>query len=117
MRSMRRPSHSTSCRHCVAGATCSRALRPAMQTPRVQACAQGGAPLARLGIAGGDTSSHAVRALAPWGLSYLGNLGPGVAVTRMHCDDPALDGLALMLKGGQMGSERVFEGLVQGTTA
>ena len=83
----------------------------------VQACAQGGAPLARLGIAGGDTSSHAVRALAPWGLSYLGTLGPGVAVTRMHCDDPALDGLALMLKGGQMGSERVFEELVQGTTA
>lgn len=78
-------------------------------------CARAGVPLRRLGIAGGDTSSHAVQALAPWGLSYAASLGAGVAVSGMHCDDPALDGMELMLKGGQMGAEDVFEQLLRGT--
>ncbi|HEX4329594.1 MAG TPA: four-carbon acid sugar kinase family protein, partial [Burkholderiales bacterium] len=68
-------------------------------------------PLARVGIAGGDTSSHAVQALDLWGLSFVRTLGPGVALTRAHSDDPALDGMELMLKGGQMGQEDLFERL------
>jgi uncharacterized protein YgbK (DUF1537 family) len=32
-----------------------------------------------------------------------------VALTRAHSDDPALDGMELMLKGGQMGQEDLFE--------
>ncbi|PWC48448.1 four-carbon acid sugar kinase family protein [Azospirillum sp. TSA6c] len=68
--------------------------------------------LRRVGIAGGDTSSLAVRALGCWGLSYRCTLAPGVTVSRTHADDPAVDGLELMLKGGQMGGEDLFERLL-----
>ncbi|MDO9405273.1 MAG: four-carbon acid sugar kinase family protein [Polaromonas sp.] len=71
-------------------------------------------PLKRLGIAGGDTSSHSVQALDAWGLSYQAQLAPGVALCRLHSDDSALDGLEIMLKGGQMGSESLFEDLLLG---
>jgi uncharacterized protein YgbK (DUF1537 family) len=71
-----------------------------------------GAPLKRVGIAGGDTSSLAVKALGAWGLSYRGALGAGVTVSRVHSADPAQDGMELMLKGGQMGQEDVFERLL-----
>jgi len=72
-------------------------------------------PLARVGVAGGDTSSHAVKALDAWGLSYLGSLAPGVALCRVHSDRPALDGMELMLKGGQMGGDDLFGLLLSGT--
>jgi uncharacterized protein YgbK (DUF1537 family) len=71
-------------------------------------------PLRRLGIAGGDTSSHAVQALDAWGLSYQAQLAPGVALCRLHSDDASLDGLEIMLKGGQMGRETLFEELLSG---
>ena len=70
------------------------------------------AVLRRVGIAGGDTSSLAVRALGCWGLSYRCTLAPGVTVSRTHADDPAVNGLELMLKGGQMGGEDLFERLL-----
>lgn len=76
--------------------------------------ARHGAPLTRVGIAGGDTSSQAVKALGFWGLSYRGVLGPGVTVSCAHSDDASLDGMELMLKGGQMGAEDVFEHLIAG---
>ncbi|MDM0021981.1 four-carbon acid sugar kinase family protein [Variovorax saccharolyticus] len=72
-------------------------------------------PLSRVGIAGGDTSSHAVQALDAWGLSYEAALAPGVALCRLHSESPALDGLEIALKGGQMGGEDFFERLVHGT--
>jgi uncharacterized protein YgbK (DUF1537 family) len=78
----------------------------------VDAQAARGTPLRRIGIAGGDTSSLATRALGGWGLSYAGTLGAGVAISRMHADDAALDGVELVLKGGQMGTTDVFERLL-----
>lgn len=69
-------------------------------------------PLRRVGIAGGDTSSFAVRALGCWGLSYRCTLAPGVTVSRTHANEPAVDGLELMLKGGQMGGDDLFERLL-----
>lgn len=60
-------------------------------------------PVRRLGIAGGDTASFGTRALDLWGLSDAGTLAPGVALCLGHADIPALDGIELMLKGGQMG--------------
>ncbi|BEP62526.1 four-carbon acid sugar kinase family protein [Variovorax sp. V213] len=71
-------------------------------------------PLQRIGIAGGDTSSHAVQALHAWALSYVADMGAGASLCRIHSDDAALDGMEIMLKGGQMGSEDVFERLVHG---
>ncbi|MFC0410104.1 four-carbon acid sugar kinase family protein [Roseomonas elaeocarpi] len=67
------------------------------------------APVRRLGIAGGDTSSLGAQALEFWGLSYLDMLAPGVVLCRGHSDDPRLDGVELMLKGGQMGPPDLFE--------
>lgn len=87
-------------------AACARLLaRVLEQAPQVR----------RVGVAGGDTSSFALRTLAPWALSWAGSLAPGVPLLRAHADDPALDGLELMLKGGQMGPPDVFERLRRGT--
>ncbi|TPG57751.1 hypothetical protein EAH89_10005 [Roseomonas nepalensis] len=66
-------------------------------------------PVRRLGIAGGDTSSLGARAIDLWGLSYGGVIAPGVAWCRGHSDDPALDGIEVMLKGGQMGPPDLLE--------
>ena len=71
-------------------------------------------PLSRVGVAGGDTSSHAVQALDAWGLSYRASLARGVALCRLHSESPGLDGLEIALKGGQMGGEDFFERLVHG---
>jgi uncharacterized protein YgbK (DUF1537 family) len=38
-----------------------------------------------------------------------------VALCRLHSDEAALDGLEIMLKGGQMGGEDLFETLLHGT--
>lgn len=69
----------------------------------------------RIGIAGGDSSSISVEALGIWVLSFIGMFGPGVSLTRVHADDPRLDGLELMLNGGQMGPADVFARLLRGT--
>jgi len=71
-------------------------------------------PVRRVGIAGGDTSSFAVRALDAWALSWRATLAPGVALCRLHADDARLDGVELMLKGGQMGEADLFERLLRG---
>ncbi|WP_321947561.1 four-carbon acid sugar kinase family protein [Paraburkholderia sp. J10-1] len=72
------------------------------------------APVRRVGVAGGDTSSFAVRALGARALSYRASLAPGVALCRLHADEARLDGLELMLKGGQMGDADLFERLIAG---
>ena len=72
------------------------------------------APVRRIGIAGGDTSSQAVLGLDAWGLSYVAQVAEGVALCRLHSDAAALDGLEVMLKGGQMGPDELFEHLVHG---
>ncbi|MDE1184272.1 four-carbon acid sugar kinase family protein [Paraburkholderia sp.] len=71
--------------------------------------------LRRIGIAGGDTSSFAIHALDVWGLSYLSTLAPGVAMCRLHADRADLDGIEVMLKGGQMGGTDLFERLLPRT--
>lgn len=72
-------------------------------------------PLQRVGVAGGDTSSHALQALPIDALSYVGELAPGVVMCRAHAAQSSrLDGCELMLKGGQVGSDDLFERLVQG---
>jgi uncharacterized protein YgbK (DUF1537 family) len=71
-------------------------------------------PLRRVGIAGGDTSSHAVKALDIWALSHVGGLAPGVAMCRAHSHASHLEGVEFMLKGGQMGPDDLFDRLLTG---
>ena len=71
-------------------------------------------PVKRVGVAGGDTSSYALGALDAWGLAYGGALSHGVALCRIRSDAAHMDGLEIMLKGGQMGPPDLFETLVHG---
>lgn len=66
------------------------------------------ARLGRLVVAGGDTSTMAIRSLPLWGLSYRGPCVPGAPLCRAHSHDPRLDGLDIVLKGGQMGPPGFF---------
>jgi uncharacterized protein YgbK (DUF1537 family) len=63
----------------------------------------------RAAIAGGDTSSHAVRQLGVEALTFAGLLSPGAPLCRVYSQDAAIDGLELVLKGGQVGPENFFE--------
>ncbi|MGE8567067.1 MAG: four-carbon acid sugar kinase family protein [Achromobacter sp.] len=80
----------------------------------ITASAQAGTRLARVGIAGGDTSSQATLALGLWGLQFRCVLAPGVTVSVARSDNPVVDGVDLMLKGGQMGGDDLFDRLVAG---
>jgi uncharacterized protein YgbK (DUF1537 family) len=92
-------------------------------TPLAHVCAEllqrvlGAVKLQRIGVAGGDTSSFAVRVLGAWGLSYLAPLSAGVTVCRLHADSSELDGMEIMLKGGQMGDADLFEQLLTGAVS
>jgi uncharacterized protein YgbK (DUF1537 family) len=71
--------------------------------------------LHRVGVAGGDSASFALRALGPWALRWAGALAPGVPLLQAVSDRPAQQGLQLMLKGGQMGPRDIFLRLLRGT--
>lgn len=65
--------------------------------------------LQRIAIAGGDTSGHALAALGAEALSTVAPLTTGVPLCQVHCRaEPALDGLEVALKGGQMGAPSFF---------
>lgn len=77
-------------------------------TGRLLSAIIAGADLGRLVVAGGDTSTMAIRSLPLWGLSYLRPCVPGAPLCRAHSDDARLDGLEIVLKGGQMGPPGFF---------
>lgn len=60
-------------------------------------------------VAGGDSSSHAMRELGINALTVAAQLSPGAPLCRAHVPGNQLDGLELVLKGGQMGPENFFE--------
>ncbi len=62
----------------------------------------------RVILCGGDTSSHAVQQLGPYALTFAMPLAPGVPLCHAHADDPSLEGLQLVLKGGQLGQQDFF---------
>ncbi|MGC2404021.1 MAG: four-carbon acid sugar kinase family protein [Acidobacteriaceae bacterium] len=63
----------------------------------------------RVVLCGGDTSSHAVHQLNLIALTFAGILTPGAPLCRAHAEpDTGLDGLELVLKGGQIGPEDFF---------
>lgn len=77
-------------------------LRQLLETSRVR----------RAVIAGGDTAGHAGRQLGVYALRMVRPLDPGAPLCRAYCDDPTLDGIELVFKGGQIGAED-FLGAVQ----
>jgi 3-oxoisoapionate kinase len=62
----------------------------------------------RVLIAGGDTSTHAVKQLGLDALTFVSSLAPGVPLCRVYAPGSPFDGLELALKGGQMGAEDFF---------
>ncbi|MBT9291754.1 four-carbon acid sugar kinase family protein [Prosthecodimorpha staleyi] len=90
------------------------ALQVAEATARLAAAVLNRIRPARTCIAGGDTSSLAIQALGLWGLSHIATLGPGAALCRTHADRADMDGLEIMLKGGQMGQPTLFDDLAGG---
>ncbi|KJL41834.1 MULTISPECIES: four-carbon acid sugar kinase family protein [Microbacterium] len=62
----------------------------------------------RVIVCGGDTSSRVTRLLGVESLSIAANPWGNVVLLRAHAADPAIDGLELLLKGGQVGADALF---------
>ena len=60
-------------------------------------------------VAGGDTSTHSLRQVGIRALTFVAETAPGAPLCRGHADDAAMDGVELILKGGQMGPENFFD--------
>ena len=80
------------------GATLGRLLRQVVQR----------SGLRRVVIAGGDTSSHAVRELGLYALTFAAPLAPGCPLCHAHAEDPDTGRLEIALKGGQIGQDDFF---------
>jgi uncharacterized protein YgbK (DUF1537 family) len=72
--------------------------------------------LKRVVVAGGDTSSHALRELHVHALTVAMALPltPGSPLCTAHSDDAAFDGLQVALKGGQIGTPDYFVAIRNG---
>jgi uncharacterized protein YgbK (DUF1537 family) len=68
----------------------------------------------RLVVAGGDTSGYVARALGIAALEAAAPLAPGSPLCWAHAPNPLIDGMAVALKGGQVGDETYFELARQG---
>ncbi len=73
--------------------------------------------LRRLLFAGGDTSSHGVAQLGIDALTWAAPIERGAPLVRAHAAEPAIDGIELVLKGGQMGADDFFETVRRGHPA
>ncbi|MBZ9821292.1 four-carbon acid sugar kinase family protein [Mesorhizobium sp. CA4] len=72
--------------------------------------------LQRVIIAGGDTSSHALGQMGVDALTMRMPLpsSPGSPLCVAHSSIPAIDGLEVALKGGQVGADRYFSAIRDG---
>jgi uncharacterized protein YgbK (DUF1537 family) len=73
------------------------------------------AGLKRVLFAGGDTSSHGVAKLGVDALTWTAPVEPGAPLVTSHSRDATIDGLEMVLKGGQIGGEDFFELVRRGT--
>ncbi|MCW5963709.1 MAG: four-carbon acid sugar kinase family protein [Bryobacterales bacterium] len=64
--------------------------------------------IARMMVAGGDTSGHAAQKLRIPAVTMVRPIAPGGPLCRAHADDPSMDGIEIVFKGGQVGTERYF---------
>jgi len=72
--------------------------------------------LRRAVVAGGDTSSHALRQLGVDALTVRMPLPqtPGSPLCVAHARQAGIDGLEIALKGGQIGTDRYFQAIREG---
>ena len=71
-------------------------------------------PIARVGIAGGDTSGYVARCLGIEALEAIAPLAPGSPLCSAHSKNE-LNGIELCFKGGQVGRDDVWATLLKGT--
>ena len=65
----------------------------------------------RIIVAGGDTSGRVTRLLGVTSLEIAANPVANVVLLRAASEAPEVDGLELLLKGGQVGSDDLFESI------
>lgn len=70
--------------------------------------------ISRVVVAGGDTSSYAARAMGIEAVEMLAPLVKGAPLCIAHSKDPAINGLAVNFKGGQVGPVNYFGIMQQG---
>ena len=68
----------------------------------------------RLLIAGGDTSGVVARALGIEALEFLAPLNPGAPLCRVRAPHRPVDGLEVVVKGGQVGPDDYFQRVAEG---
>ncbi len=68
----------------------------------------------RVVVCGGDTSGHAGNVLGVYALTMAAPMAPGSPLCRAHSDNPQLDRLEVVFKGGQNGNEQLFSQVRQG---
>jgi uncharacterized protein YgbK (DUF1537 family) len=71
-------------------------------------------PLQRVAVAGGDSSGEVAQALGIDALTVIAGLAPGAPLCRAWSEDPARNGLEIVLKGGQVGRESFFGDVREG---
>ncbi|MCR8722778.1 four-carbon acid sugar kinase family protein [Frigidibacter sp. ROC022] len=64
--------------------------------------------LTRIVVAGGDTSGHAMVQMGVRSISAIAQVTAGAPLCRVQAPDGPLDGLEVVLKGGQMGGRDLF---------
>ncbi|MFV0606477.1 MAG: four-carbon acid sugar kinase family protein [Niabella sp.] len=70
--------------------------------------------LKRIVVAGGDTSSYAARAMDIEAVEVIALSGVGAPLCKVHSSNPAINGIEVNFKGGQVGSEDYFIKLKNG---
>ncbi|CAN5713915.1 hypothetical protein BH23PLA1_BH23PLA1_40740 [soil metagenome] len=70
--------------------------------------------LRRAVVAGGDTSGHATSRLGIDALEFLMPMAPGSPLCRASSRRSGLDGLEIVLKGGQVGQVDFFGQVLEG---
>jgi uncharacterized protein YgbK (DUF1537 family) len=70
--------------------------------------------LPRVAVVGGDTAGQVARELGIDALQMAGTLAPGSPLCRVSSADPAIDGIEITFKGGQVGHDDFFGSLLSG---
>jgi len=70
--------------------------------------------LRRVAVTGGDTSGYVARAMGIEALEMAAPMAPGSPLCHAHSANPAVNGLEIIFKGGQVGKVDLFGGVLRG---